>query len=71
MFVDVFLSFYKVYIFFYLEYCSLLLFGINKILSFKLELVNKYVFKILFNFGNSVDYNIILVKSNMIILEYR
>ena len=62
---------YKAYILPHLEYCSLLLLGINKTLSSKLESVNKYALKTLLNLGNSVDYNTILAKSNMTTLEHR
>ena len=54
---DISLMLYKAYILPHLEYCSPLLLGINKTLNKKLESANYFALKVLFNFGNSFNYD--------------
>jgi len=68
---NMFLSLYKAYLVPYLEYCSPLLTGISKTLSFKLQSANKYALKTLLNLGNDLDYDTILSLSDMQSLEHR
>ena len=62
---------YKAYILPHLEYCSPLLLGINKTLNKKLASANYFALKVLFNFGNSFNYDSILSIVNMQSLEHR
>ena len=68
---DVALILYKCYILPHLEYCSLLLLGINKPLVNKLEATNYYALKVRLNVGKDVDYNSILSIAGMNSLEFR
>ena len=68
---DISLMLYKAYILPHLEYCSPLLLGINKTLNKKLESANYFALKVLFNFGNSFNYDSILSIVNMQSLEHR
>ena len=62
---------YKAYILPHLEYCNPLLLGINKTLNKKLASANYFALKVLFNFGNSFNYDSILSIVNMQSLEHR
>ena len=68
---DISLMLYKAYILPHLEYCSPLLLGINKTLNKKLASANYFALKVLFNFGNSFNYDSILSIVNMQSLEHR
>ena len=54
--MDILIKLYNAYVLPHLEYCSLILIGINKSLRNKLEHANYYGLGTLMNLGNSVSY---------------